>query len=291
MAETTLIQDAWDHHSRLTRQEEGPKPTAAGTLMRVSDTGSCLRQRGFAAAGIPECEEIDAATLLAFQLGTSIHESLQAAVARMWPAAQIETPIDLSHTGVSLSGHTDGMWEIPAHSANSVILEAKTVGGWAAKNVWLNGPKRADVAQAALYASGTDSAAVLMVYVAKEKAWASKALPSGINPGDMREWLLPLHEPDDMFDGLSPHDLALQELGWFAEAEQSVTEGFLPRAQAPNDEGVLEFVEYPGPYGVQSKGGYWGCRYCRHNRTCAEVGPAAVELEVAVNMRESFNDQ
>jgi len=287
MTETTLIQDAWDHHSQSLREEEGPKPTAAGTLMRVSDTGSCLRQRGFAAAGIPECEEIDGPTLLAFQLGTSIHESLQAAVARVWPDAEIETPIDLRSTGVSLSGHTDGVIDVDG----GIVLEFKTVGSWAAKNVWLNGPKREHVAQAALYAMGVEAEAVLMVYVAKEKAWASKELPSGIAPGDMREWLLPMHQADYRLGDLSPYELAQQELEWFAEVEQSVKEGFLPRAQAPNDDGDLEFVEYPGPYGVQSKGGYWGCRYCRHNQTCAQVGPAAVELEVAIKMRESFNDQ
>ena len=39
-------------------EENGAKPTAAGTLMRCSDAGNCLRQRGFAAAKFTGSEKV-----------------------------------------------------------------------------------------------------------------------------------------------------------------------------------------------------------------------------------------
>jgi hypothetical protein len=280
------IEAVWDHHSRAVREEEGPKPTAAGTLNRVSDTGSCLRSRGFDAAGIAESEMIDPGTLLAFGIGDHIHGSLQAAIARCWPESRIEEPIDLSDLGVSLSGHTDGIIEMSG--VGRVVVEIKTAGAYAASLAWRNGPKAEHVAQAALYAMGenVNADAVLLVYVAKEKSRPSKALPGGINPGDMREWLLPLDDPSEFHDGATPREMGELEIGWFAQVEQSIVEGFLPRAEAPDDEGGLQFIEYPVAYGVQHPSGtYWGCRYCRHNSTCVAVGPNPVGLDIVREAR------
>ena len=75
-------------------EENGAKPTAAGTLMRCSDAGNCLRQRGFSASRFPEAHEFDTSTLIAFSLGTSMHELLQNAIGHVY-GGEFEKAVDL----------------------------------------------------------------------------------------------------------------------------------------------------------------------------------------------------
>jgi len=255
--------DVWATYMAHKRDEEGPKPTACGTLLRVSDTGSCLRQRALSALGVEESEEIDAGTLLAFQIGNSIHDALQQALLWKVDDAQVEIPIDLRSEGVSLSGHCDGLFD-------DTILEIKTVGAYAAKLAWKKGPKPEHVAQAALYAAGTGATHVLLVYVAKEKDWRA-----GISPGDMREWLF--HVDDDAGEGYSPRDLGEIEMDRFKRVERSVDIGLVPARLIPNDDNDLVVESRPGLYGEKSSGS-WQCRYCRHNTTCQQLGEGQVPV-------------
>lgn len=262
MTRSTLILDVWTEYQKFTRDLEGPKPTAADTLQRCSDAGNCLRQRGFAALRTPETEEIDPGTLLAFSIGTTIHEELQAAVLHAFPGATVEDQIDLSHLGVSLSGHCDG--HIPEYDA---ILEIKTMSGYGAKVAWNDdAPKREHIAQAAMYAIGLGVGNVLLVYVAKEQDFRS-----GIRPGDSREWLIGMDD-EACGMGVTPRELGQIEIDRFHEVEVALEAGRLPPRMAPNDRGELRPVDEVVPYGVKSKGGYWGCRYCRWNTLCVEVG-------------------
>ena len=104
-------------------EENGAKPTAAGTLMRCSDAGNCLRQRGFAAAKFPEAHSFDTSTLIAFSLGTSMHELLQESIGHVH-GGEFEKVVDLSPLGVSLSGSSDGVVEVDVQTR---LLEIKTM--------------------------------------------------------------------------------------------------------------------------------------------------------------------
>jgi len=266
-----MIEQAWADYMLAKREADGPKPTAAGTLNRCSDAGGCVRALWFAAAGTPETEQIESGTLLAFEVGTAIHEALQEAVLAGWPDAEIERPIDLSKFGVSLSGHCDGIVE---HDGVKAVLEFKTVGSYAAKLAWgEDQPKREHVAQAAMYAVGVDADAVRLVYVAKEGDWRAK-----IKPGDMREWEYGVDEITP--HAATPRELAQIEFDRFSEVQVNLAEGWVPAAYAPNNAGDLEAVTSVAPYGVPSKGHpYWGCRYCRWNSVCAACGPTMIPVE------------
>ena len=249
-------------------EENGAKPTAAGTLMRCSDAGNCLRQRGFAAAKFPEAHSFDTSTLIAFSLGTSMHELLQESIGHVH-GGEFEKVVDLSPLGVSLSGSSDGV-EVDGQTR---LLEIKTCGAYPfrlAKETGL--PKRQHVAQAALYAMGTPEVTHLwMVYLAKESGF------KGHKAGETIEWVIELDE--ELFDGFTPRQIAEQELDNFRSVQQSLSEEMLPDAVVFDDDGVDMLVEKPPAYG--SKGKPWNCCYCRYQSICEACGPTEVSLQTA----------
>jgi hypothetical protein len=250
-------------------EENGAKPTAAGTLMRCSDAGNCLRQRGFAAAKFPEAHSFDTSTLIAFSLGTSMHELLQESIGHVH-GGEFEKVVDLSPLGVSLSGSSDGVVEVDGQTR---LLEIKTCGAYPFKLAKQTGlPKRQHVAQAALYAMGTPEVTHLwMVYLAKESAF------KGHKAGETIEWVIELDE--ELFDGFTPRQIAEQELDNFRSVQQSLSEEMLPDAVVFDDDGVDMLVEKPPAYG--SKGKPWNCCYCRYQSICEACGPTEVSLQTA----------
>lgn len=250
-------------------EENGAKPTAAGTLMRCSDAGNCLRQRGFSASRFPEAHEFDTSTLIAFSLGTSMHELLQNAIGHVY-GGEFEKVVDLSPLGVSLSGSADGVVEVDGQTR---LLEIKTMSSYPFKLAKQTGlPKRQHVAQAALYAMGTPEVTHLwMVYLAKESGF------KGHKAGETIEWVIALDE--ELFDGFTPRQIAEQELDNFRSVQQSLSEEMLPDAVVFDDDGVDMLVEKPPAYG--SKGKPWNCCYCRYQSICEACGPTEVSLQTA----------
>ena len=271
MKYTSTASDAFAKHLFDKNEEDGPKPTAAGTLMRCSDAQNCLRQRGFAAAKFPEVHSIDTNTLLAFSLGTSMHELLQNAIGNVY-GGEFEAVVDLSGSGVSLSGSADGVVEVDGETR---LLEIKTMGSFPFKLAKESGlPKRQHVAQAALYAMGFPEVTKLwVVYLAKESGFrnAHKA-------GDMLEFVIDLDE--ELFEGFTPRQIAEQELDNFRSVQKSLSEDMLPDAVVFDDNGVDILVEKPPAYG-SGKGQPWNCRYCRYQSICEAVGPTEVTLDAA----------
>ena len=251
-------------------EENGAKPTAAGTLMRCSDALNCLRQRGFAAAKFPEAHSFDTSTLIAFSLGTSMHELLQESIGHVH-GGEFEKVVDLSPLGVSLSGSADGVVEVDDQTR---LLEIKTMGSYPFKIAKETGlPKRQHVAQAALYALGTPGVTHLwMVYVAKESGFRG-----AFKAGSMLEFIIDLDEPT--FEGLSPRQIAEGELENFRSVQSDLSNGMLPDAVVFDDDGVDMLVEKPPAYG--SKGKPWNCCYCRYQSICEACGPTQVSLQTA----------
>ena len=252
-------------------EENGAKPTAAGTLMRCSDAGNCLRQRGFAAAKFPEAHSFDTSTLIAFSLGTSMHELLQESIGHVH-GGECEKVVDLSPLGVSLSGSSDGVVEVDGQTR---LLEIKTMNAYPFKIAKETGlPKRQHVAQAALYAMGTPEVTHLwMVYLAKESGFRGAH-----KVGDMLEFILELDEPT--FEGLSPRQIAEGELENFRSVQSDLSNGMLPDAVVFDDNGMDMLVEKPPAYGA-GKGTPWNCRYCRYQSICEACGPTEVSLQTA----------
>jgi hypothetical protein len=270
MKYTSTARDAFVKHLSDKNEEDGPKPTAAGTLMRCSDAQNCLRQRGFAAAKFPDAHSIGPDTLLAFSLGHAMHEVLQESIGHVY-GGEFEAVVDLSATGVSLSGSADGVVEIDGETR---LLEIKTMSAYPFKLAKEYGlPKRQHVAQAALYAMGFAKVTKLwIVYLAKESAF------KGHKAGETIEFIIDLDE--EIIDGYTPRQIAEIELEHFRSVQKDLSEDMLPDAIVFDDDGADMLVEKPPAYGA-GKGQPWNCRFCRYQSICEAVGPTEVTLEAA----------
>jgi hypothetical protein len=258
--------------------EEGPKPTALGTRLRVSDAGSCERQRWYKASGFEECETPDLQTLLAFHVGNSIHDFVQEAFVRQAKAGgvsvDVEVPVDCRPLGVDMSGSADLV--VTYQDGHKVVVEFKSASAYGSK-LAKEAPKREHVAQAGLYARGLGANAIHIVYVAKESSFRDK-----VRAGDVYEHYFELG--DTVFDDESVNEVVEFELIRFRRVEAALNENVLPypvvydESYGDNNWSRLKTVEEPGPYGVGSKKLHWECRYCLYNGLCHGVGPDEVQL-------------
>jgi hypothetical protein len=264
------VLELWHDHQKQKRADEGPKATAAGTPFRCSDAGSCIRKRGLAAVGAVESNEIAPTSLLAFEIGNSIHDTIQnafAATEGFHFAAEV--PIDLSPLDVSLSGHCDGI--ITMENSRKIVLEIKTMAGFGFK-LAQSGPKREHVAQSGLYALGVNAQAILLVYVAKEGDYRA-----GFKPGAVLQWEYDLD--DEVFPGETVKDVAFAEMDNFKLAEDHLEAGEIAPRLVPNDDG--ELIEVENVPGYQARGAKpWQCAYCQYNDACALLpsGPVPIDM-------------
>lgn len=264
----------WYDYKVKQEEEVGPKPTAAGTLLRCSDAGSCERQRAFNAINAKPTERRSAETMLAFELGNAIHASLQDMMLALDDFdTQVEVPVDLSPMGVSLSGHCDAL--MTNKDSRSFVVEIKSMSGYGAVRHFVDGPKREHVAQAGLYAAGLGADAILIVYVAKEAAYRKSV---SVRPGQIMQWYYELDE--EVYPGESVRDVLNSELARFSRVEVALDAGTLPQPLVQDAENDYEMfrVDLPGPFDQPSKHHHWECRYCVYNTACVELGPELVHL-------------
>ena len=258
--------------------EEGPKPTALGTVHRVSDAGICERQRWYKAAGFDESEAPDVGTLLAFHVGNSIHDFVQEAFVRQsvvgGVSVEVEVPVDCRGLGVDLSGSADLV--VTYEDGHKVVVEFKSASAYGSK-LAQDEPKREHVAQAGLYARGLGADAVTIVYIAKETSYRDK-----VRAGDVYQHSYGLDT--EVFPGESVNDVVNFELHRFRRVQNALDDGVVPHPIVFDDSdgsrelSRLKTVDVPGPYGRAKKGSHWECRYCFFNSLCHSIGPDVVKL-------------
>jgi hypothetical protein len=113
-----------------------------------------------------------------------------------------------------------------------------------------------------------------MVYIAKESDFRS-----GTKQGDVLEWIIPFKEPIPQY-GITPYDLAHEELEIFRGVQADITEGNVSAPIVFDDNRASYEVTKPPDYGAK-KGQPWNCRYCNHNALCQILGPGTVSIEMA----------
>jgi len=254
--------------------EEGPKATALGTRLRVSDAGVCERQRWYKAAGFEESETPDLQTLLAFHVGNSIHDFVQEAFQRQTVMAGVsvdcEVPVDCRPLGVDMSGSADLV--VTYSDGHKVVVEFKSASAFGAK-LAKEAPKREHVAQAGLYARGLGADEIMIVYVAKETSFRDK-----VRAGDIFTHTLKLSDPWAEGRIETVFDVTELEIVRFKRVEKALDDGRLPKPIVTNGDAepgkaLLSVVDSPGPFGKASKKTHWECRYCLYNGLCYGSGP------------------
>ena len=151
------------------KQAQVPKPTALGTPLRYSSAYGCARQQSYAAFEAQPTEPVDEAGAWVMGVGTLIHESLQEAIARIYPNAVFE--LGTAH-GDYLSGSCDafipaGDFDVNGKVFGNVLYELKTMGtftfdkqvGWnrmRGEYKYPEGPAQKAIAQAGLNALGIE---------------------------------------------------------------------------------------------------------------------------------------
>lgn len=260
---------ALERHQRAKRDAEGPRATADDTALRGSWARDCARRIAFQVLDVPPDLDIDGATLTAFEVGRSFHESIQAAlVAEL--GAECEVAVSYKDEGLDLSGHADGVY---THDGEKVLVEIKSVAayGW---NLAVSGnryegpgPKAEHLTQAGLYALApqVQAHAVHMIYVNKDK-------------GTVAEWVIGVDEPLPHLNGETVRWLAEDEKARMADILDALSIGAVPARDIPG----FGVVDNPPPRG--SKGQPWSCRYCGHQPTCA--GLPTETFPVALLRRE-----
>jgi len=231
-------------------------------------------------ARVPATNEPGTETLIAFQLGTAMHDFCQDAMDALWTDFEREVVVDLRPMGFNVSGHADwvySMGEIDG-SPRRLVGELKTMKSYPFKIAQRDGePKLEHVAQAAIYAIGLEADGIHMVYICKETGMRR----DGIHPGQILEWILSM---DDVIEGETIRDIGMGELYRMQRVWDRVQQGVIPERDIPG----YGPVDNPPLY--HGEGHPWNCRYCNHRDACAPLPTEGVPVTVATTpVQEAWN--
>ena len=260
------------------REKEGPRGTAFNTSGRGSMAGSCSRRISFEALGVEQTDPITETTLLAFHIGTALHELTQLAMQDQWNM-QLEVGVDLRPLGYPISGHADGVYNPYPQSSTTAIWELKTKTGYGFREAANSGhPERHEVAQASMYALAVPNCQyVHLVYLAKDTTYGRNA----VKAGQTVEWFLDMDEPVPGCDGMTPRQIGHAEATRIgAIMHETFEDRMLPERFIPG-EGVVDFVPAP-----DSRDKPWRCRYCQWNALCATLPATQTPLDNIFLRRE-----
>lgn len=238
------------------------KPTALGTRFRYSSALNCSRRLVFDALEVPQSDPIDPAGIHVTTMGTIIHEKVQEAIGRKYPGAKFEV---VSGNEI-VSGSADGVAMVGGSYPEKMLLELKTVGGFAFnkaigvsgyKRTAPEGPRPSAIVQAGLNALHNDCQTVVVMYIAMEALSKQRAETLGFSMYDRftAEW----HIPEDVWRPLAEAEMRrLEFLAGYAD-ERLVPPG------SYFDDKKFEWEFGISPNDNRPK---WTCSYCPHLTTC-----------------------
>ena len=283
MSEVQLTHKANVDYLIQQRELEGPRPTYAGTTARGSMSGQCSRRIGLEMLDAEETDPITETTLLAFHIGTALHELTQLAMVDQW-SMRTEVGVDLRPFGYPISGHADGVYHPHPKNSATAIWELKTKTSFGFRLAAKSGcPEKHEVAQAAMYGLGVpDCRWVHLVYLAKDTTYGKNA----VKAGETLEWFLEMDEPVPGCDGMTPRQIGSAEATRITAiasevfAQQCLPERFIP------DYGIVDSVPYP-----DSKDQPWRCRYCTFNALCSTLPTGQTPLENILIKRKGNSER
>lgn len=265
-----------------------PKPTAMGTPARYSDAGSCSRAIGYSALGVAPTNPMDAPGKWVTNLGTLVHNEVQAAMLRRFPNARDELPSSWSndHISGSCDGYipeSDLVAVDPTWTGGNAIFELKTMGSYSYdKQIGLKrrarkmdepeGPKFEAILQAGLNALGLGCQTLIMGSISMEAVSMQLAESTGMD--EITRVMSEFHIPEDVWRGP-----ALAEGERITQCVDDVRNGILPdRATLTSLDGDMTYID---PSGTRP---HWRCTYCRYRDRCISDGDT---INVPVDIRST----
>ena len=257
--------DALALHLQRQREAEGNRPTADDTRFRGSMAGECARKIAFQIMEYPPQLDLETSTLVAFDIGQSYHEVIQAGMVEHLGA---ELEVVCTHKPrLSLSSHADAVYDETAVEIKSMKAFAWSLAvegnGYEHRGP---GPKPEHLIQAGISAMANDVHAkrVHMIYVCKDT-------------GELAEWIIGMDEPLIHLGGPpfpTVRELALAEMLRFAHIDEDMAAGNMPARDVPG----YGLVDHRPP-AAGSKDKPWNCRYCAYQPVCKSQPHGAFPIE------------
>lgn len=245
-------------------QERGTLAHAVeGTTMRHSMSGKCARQIHYYLTVGDEgiTNPFDLPAYWSTGLGTAVHGWWQAALARLFPTAELEKVVHIPEA--DSSGHVDA-W-LPEEK---IAFELKSINGFGFKKIQEddNGPRYGDFVQACVNAYALNAERMVLIYLSLEAISRQRADKRKID--EVGRIAKEFHYTPDTFT-----KVAEKEIGRWKEIRErgADTPRAIPDPEVPAGARVID----PST-GRLSTGSYtWHCAYCSYqdlcNSECVEI--------------------
>lgn len=244
-----------------------------GSRFRASWAGDCSRSLAYHLAGVEETDPPTVADAWRFNIGTLLHEHVQATVERAFPGSSSEVKVRIGTDG---SGHMDMLVVKP--DGKRVSVEIKTVNGFGFKKmVGEEGPRIKYVMQGALNAAAMDPIPdeLVIAVFSLECMSPGEARKHGLNDEYRRfagqwtfdqETFLPIAERErNRVEAI----MAKVDAEGPTSVRRIIPDPSLPRHVVINpDKGLLELRDARGE--AVGLGHTWHCGYCPFQTQCCE---------------------
>lgn len=279
--ESIVAEAALNHLREKRAATGGHRPTSDGTRGRGSISHQCARRIALDVVGAPKSMPDNDWSLIAFQVGQDWHDRTQYVLRRDFDA-RLEVPVSWKPR-YDVSGNVDGVCDVNPltgeHRTNLTTIEIKTMKQWSwdyhatgrkrQTYGWREaaaGPKPEHIAQAGMYALAPqlESKYLWFIYACK-------------NDGAIAEWIIDVDEPLPHIEGNpTVRDIAMAELERQQKIFDVIDAGEIPKPVVPGHGLVADPMD--DNYDTR----YWGCQFCPHRLTCADMGTGRCSTETAV---------
>lgn len=261
--------------AKLAKERGTLRHAVEGTSMRHSMSGKCARQIHYYLTvgddGITN--PFDLPAYWSTGLGTAVHGWWQAALANLFPMAELEKVVHIP--GADSSGHVDA-W-LPD---DKVAIELKSINGFGFKSIQEqgNGPRYDAFVQACVNAYALEAERMVLIYLSLEAISRQRAASRKID--EVGRIAKEFHYTPEVFTKVAEKEIER----WAAiRAAGSDTPRAIPDPEIPVGARVIN----PATGHLSSGGSTWHCTYCSYqdlcNSECVTLGDPAEDLTQANN--------
>lgn len=286
-----LVDSWWEDYASDPENLDRPM-SHEGAMFRHSWAAMCARRIGYEMAHIPKSNPPDKAAIWRMNLGTLIHDALQAKS----PYANNEMAVRIERASYFTAGTADIVIDFEGSedpdgtlvSGYRVCVEVKTINGYAFKLAASNfrgapeGPRFSAIVQAALNAVGCEADEARVVYLSMENLSPTlRGLSEGEYAPFLAEWVI--HD----FKEIAADELARIDMIVQLHREGLIPDRVIPDPEMPKGARIVDVgTEKKKPRWQLSRAGQiidtgetWHCNYCSYQDRCRADGQGRVPFD------------